>query len=104
MTAGINDALDTWSSWHCDISPLGPTSNYALDMRLADAFRMMLYLPTVKARLDWIQREVTMPRRRPQDHRYHAELASWWLEIWEAEKAPVIENRIHERNLMPCVL
>jgi hypothetical protein len=100
MTAGINDALAFWSHWHGDISPLGPTGDFALDMQLADAFRHLLYRPALKDRLNWIERELTAARRRrPLDDRYHAEIISWWLAIWEAEKAPVIENRRKQRAL-----
>lgn len=100
MTAGINDALAMWSSWHADCSPLGCTGDYGLDMQLADAFRHLLYRPALKDRLTWIERELkAAQRRRPRDDRYHAEIISWWLAIWEAQKAPVVANRMHERAL-----
>lgn len=95
----ILEALDAWSSWLCDQSPLGPTGDFGLDMQLADAFRALLYRPALKDRLAWIEREIKRPRRRAADGRYPAELCAWWLDLWEAEKAPVIENRMHERAL-----
>lgn len=103
MTGDIIEALALHGHWHGDHSPLGTTGDYALDIKLADAFRMMLYLEDVKARLDWIQREVTAPRRQPPDHRYHADLCAWWLDLWDAEKAPIIENRMQQRGLLQCV-
>ncbi|PWJ88395.1 hypothetical protein C8D77_111118 [Mesorhizobium loti] len=100
----ITEALAMWSHWHCDISPLGPRGDYALDMQLADAFRALLYRPALKDRLAWIERELRRAsRRRPSDDRYHAEIISWWLAIWETEKAPIVARRFHERELRLCV-
>ncbi|MES0071897.1 hypothetical protein [Mesorhizobium sp. M0058] len=96
---GILDALAMWAEWHADMSPLGPTGDYGVDMQLADAFRAMLYRPALKDRLAWIEREIRRPRRRLADGRYPGELCAWWLDLWEAEKAPLITNRIHERKL-----
>lgn len=96
--ATIVGALDMWSAWHADSSPLGATGDYALDMLLADAFRHLLYRRTANDRLDWIQREISRPRRRDLDHRYHAELISWWLEIFETSKAPGIVIRMDQRR------
>ncbi|RWB67570.1 hypothetical protein [Mesorhizobium sp.] len=98
----IIDALGIYGEWHGDISPLGATGDYALDMMLADAFRMMLFRPDIKDRLDWIQREVAKAQRRPRDRDYVAELASWWLDLWDAAKAPPIDERISRRRLQ-CV-
>ena len=95
----INQALEHWGSWHADTSPLGATGDYALDMRLADAFRHLLYRPALKDRLTWIEREMKRPRKRGADNRYQAEICAWWLDLWAAEKAPVIENRKHQREL-----
>jgi hypothetical protein len=100
--ATIVGALGMWSSWHADSSPLGATGDYALDMLLADAFRHLLYRQTTNDRLDWIQREISRPRRRELDDRYHAELISWWLEIFETTKAPGIVIRMDQRRLT-CV-
>lgn len=99
MTAHtILDALQTWGSWHLDISPLGGTGDYAIDLRLADAFRALVYRSSTAERLDWIEREIRRPRRRPADDDYHAELIGWWLDLWEAEKAPIIETRSQQRR------
>lgn len=99
-TPTIREALDMWSHWHGDSSPIGPTGDFALDMQLADAFRALLYRPVLKDRLNWIERELrTGQRRRPSDDRYHAAIIAWWLELYGTEKAPVIENRIHEREI-----
>jgi hypothetical protein len=95
----ITQALDMWGSWHADCSPLGCTGDYALDMQLADAFRALLYRPALKDRLEWIERECWNCGHRQHDHRYFAEIIRWWLAIWEAEKAPVVANRMHERAL-----
>lgn len=98
----IIDALGMWSSWHGDASPLGPTGDYTLDMHLADAFRALLYRPALKDRMAWIEREIRRPGWRASDRRYLAEICAWWLDLWEAEKAPVIEKRFHERAIQ-CV-
>jgi hypothetical protein len=98
LRPSITQALQMWGSWHADYSPLGCTGDYALDMQLADAFRHLLYRPALKDRLNWIERELGATPR-PSDDRFHAEIISWWLAIWEAEKAPVIENRKHQREL-----
>lgn len=100
--ATIVGALDMWSSWHADSSPLGATGDYALDMLLADAFRHLLYRQSTNDRLDWIQREISRPRRRDLDDRYHAELIAWWLDIFETTKAPGIIIRMDQRRL-ECV-
>lgn len=100
--ATIVGALDMWSAWHADSSPLGATGDYALDMLLADAFRNLLYRPALKDRLDWIEREVRRPRRRPVDDLYHAELIAWWLDLFGATKLPPIDERIARRRLT-CV-
>lgn len=60
----ILDALDMWSCWHGECSPLGATGNYSLDMLLADAFRALLYRPGNDAKLDWLRR----PRTPHNDH------------------------------------
>lgn len=97
----IVEALAMWSDWNCEISPLGPTGDYVLDVRLADAFRMLLYRPDLTERLNWLEREARRPVLvRPRDHRYRCELLSWWLEIWHAEKVPVIEARNRERRAL----
>jgi hypothetical protein len=100
--ATIVGALDMWSSWHAESSPLGATGDYALDMLLADAFRHLLYRPALKDRLDWIEREIRRPRRRPLDDLYHAELIAWWLDLWDAGKLPNILAGIEKRRLR-CV-
>lgn len=94
----ITQALDTWSAWHADSSPLGATGDFALDMRLADAFRALLYRQDLGARLDWLRRETSRPRRRASDDLYHAELITWWLDLYESEKAPAIEARTIQRR------
>lgn len=94
----ILDALAIWSHWHGDCSPLGCTGTYALDMQLADAFRALLYRPALNDRLNWLFDEVGAAQRRKDDSRYCTELVSWWLSIFEAEKAEIIENRTIERN------
>lgn len=100
----ILNALGMFSSWHGETSPLGTTGDYATDMQLADAFRALLYRPALADRLDWIEREVSKPKRRPTDDLYHAEIISWWLSIWEAEKFPIILDRDYQRKAAQCVL
>lgn len=99
----VTQALDMWSSWHSDWSPLGATGIYSLDMQLGDAFRHLLYRPVLRDRLAWIERQLRRPRRRDRDDRYQAELMKWWLDLFEAEKAPVIEQRSSARRLQ-CAL
>ncbi|WP_127399599.1 hypothetical protein [Mesorhizobium sp. M4A.F.Ca.ET.090.04.2.1] len=71
-------------------------------MLLADAFRAMLYRHELKDRLAWIEREVQRPRRRQLDDLYHAELITWWLDLFGATKLPPIDERIAQRRLT-CV-
>lgn len=99
LRPSITQALEMWGSWHRDCSPLGCTGDYTLDMQLADAFRHLLYRLALNDRLTWIEREIKRPRKRGADNRYQAELCTWWLDLWEAEKAPVIENRKHQREM-----
>ncbi|BCH11976.1 hypothetical protein MesoLj131c_62340 [Mesorhizobium sp. 131-3-5] len=94
----ITQALDMWSAWHCDWSPLGATGNYTLDMQLGDAFRHLLYRPVLGDRLSWIERQLRRPRRRGLDDRYQAELMKWWLDLFEAEKLPLIDQRSKARS------
>lgn len=101
MTApSIIDALATWSQWYADISPLGSTGDYTLDMLLADAFRALLYQRSDNDRLKWLEREAARARRRKVDSRYHVHLARWHATIFEAVKVPVIESRINNRSLL----
>lgn len=99
----ILDALDMWSCWHGECSPLGATGDYTLDMLLADAFRALLYRPGHDAKLDWLRREVIRTERTKVPARYRAELCRWHCEIFEAAKIPVIETRINNRSLVSCV-
>lgn len=96
----ITDALGMWSTWHADISPLGSTGDYALDMLLADAFRALLYRPAINDRLSWLEREARRARRVGIDPLYHTHLARWHAAIFEAEKMPVIELRSIERRAL----
>lgn len=94
----ILEALATWSAWHADVSPLGATGDYALDMMLADAFRALLYRPCLNDRLDWLGREVA---RRGQPHVYRAQMIRWWLDLHEAVVLPPIDQRtVIERNAL----
>jgi hypothetical protein len=95
----ITEALDMWESWHSDCSPLGCTGDYGLDMRLADAFRDLLYRPELCDRLEWIERQLREPRHRAADDRYQAELIKWWLELFATEKLPTINQRLEAREL-----
>ncbi|RUW81547.1 hypothetical protein [Mesorhizobium sp. M2A.F.Ca.ET.067.02.1.1] len=95
----ISQALDMWEAWHSDCSPLGCTGNYTLDMRLADAFRDLLYRPELCDRLDWIERQLREPRHRAAGDRYHAELIKWWLELFAAGSLPTINQRLEAREL-----
>lgn len=96
----ILDALAMWGHWHGDVSPLGATGDYALDMLLADAFRALLYHPTDNDRLEWLEREAARARQRNLDPRYHTHLARWHSAIFEAVKVPVIESRMNNRSLL----
>jgi len=90
----IVDALEMWATWHGEVSPLGTTGDYALDMLLADAFRALLYRPGIDAKLKWLLREIAKPH--PDAFRRH--LIRWFLDISEAAKTPVIESRINNRS------
>lgn len=96
-TPTVVDALAMWSEWNCEISPLGSTGDYGLDIRLSDAFRAMLYRPVLNDRLRWLEREAKRPATSQRDLRYRAEMIAWWLDVYEAEKFPIIETRRLER-------
>lgn len=98
----IVQALETWPSWYRDQSPLGATGDYALDMLLADAFRALLYWPSLKERLNWIERELRRPLRGPTNEAYYTELRSWWLDLFEVEKVPALQLRSEARRTL-CV-
>ncbi|TIR63554.1 MAG: hypothetical protein E5X28_01215 [Mesorhizobium sp.] len=68
-------------------------------MRLADAFRNLLYRPELRDRLDWIERQLREPRHRAADDRYQAELIKWWLELFASETLPTINQRLEAREL-----
>jgi hypothetical protein len=99
----ILDALEMWSTWHGDMSPLGSTGDYALDMLLADAFRALLYRPALQDRLDWIERELHRRTIKRVSDRYNAHLIRWWNDMFEATKLPVIESRMNNRRQVLCV-
>lgn len=83
----ITDALATWSAWHADFGPSGSTGNLALDLRIADAFRMMIFLDDPTKRLRWIEREVSDPAGKHVGCPYRAELCAWWLSIFSEREA-----------------
>lgn len=98
----IIQALGMWGEWHADVSPLGQTGDYALDMMLADAFRALLYRRDLASRLTWIERELRRPSKRQPDRPYAAELMKWWLDLFEAQKMPILEQRRDARRTL-CV-
>lgn len=79
--------LSTCAGWHGDAPPTGASGSYALDMRLADAFRMLVYLNEPSARLRWIEREVSDPGGRHTGDPYRAALIGWWMAIFEGQTA-----------------
>jgi hypothetical protein len=83
----ITDALAMWSTWHCDAPPIGATGSFATDLRIADAFRMMIFLGDPTKRLRWIEREVSDPTGKHVGCPYRAELCRWWLTIFSEREA-----------------
>lgn len=86
---GITAALAQWSTWSADIAPTGSTGDDAQDRRLADAFRALVELPTMDARLRWIEAAVFstsdfVPVSAPADP-YRETLMRWWLDIFKSE-------------------
>lgn len=82
----IIDALAMWSEWHADVPPSGSTGCYAVDMQIADAFRMMIYLGDHTQRLRWIEREASDPNDQRVGEPYRAAIIAWWLAIYDDRK------------------
>lgn len=89
VRATLPEALAMWASWHSDHGFNGPTGNYAVDMKIADAFRMMIHLGHDKARMKWIEREIFGRHDVPPVCAYHATLCGWWLSLWDAQQSSV---------------
>jgi hypothetical protein len=81
--ATMLEALVT--GWHGDAPPTGASGDYRLDMRLADAFRMLVYVGDDDARLRWIERQVSDPAGKQTGDPYRAALIGWWMAIFEAQ-------------------
>lgn len=63
------------------------THHAGTDAKLADAFRMLVYLETPSAQLWWLEHQL---RSRSDDsnwtNKHKATLIRWWLEIFDASK------------------
>jgi len=96
-----------WGSWHAEVPPTGPTGDAALDLRLADAFRMMIYLGDHRSRQKWIEREIAAtPSPEGLPTPYQAVLARWWLDFYADRNACATcagAGRIVLRNPDPIV-
>ncbi|MES0207890.1 hypothetical protein NKJ93_02170 [Mesorhizobium sp. M0028] len=80
----IIEALAEHSEWHGDASPTtGATGNYSIDLQIADAFRMMIYLGDHTRRLRWIEREVSDPCDQHIGCPCRGALILWWIAIFE---------------------
>lgn len=81
----VADALALWSSWFLDIPPTGATGDTAVDLRLADAFRMLAYLADRTQQMAWLERELRdFSLSGPaQPSPYHTMLIQWWLAIFD---------------------
>jgi len=85
----VVSALQVLPHWYHDQPPFGETGNFGVDLKLADAFRMLIHLEEPSAQLGWIERELKRDNAgigwvRP----YEAALISWWLDIfWIAQPA-----------------
>lgn len=73
----VVDALGMWNGWL--------SRDPKLDLAVADAFRMMIYLREPDAQMRWIEREVFSPTGGPLTP-YQQRIARWWLEIYEAQQ------------------
>lgn len=103
IEATITQALRMWRTWNGDHSPIRETGSRELDLRLADAFRMLLFRKTTDGQLDWLEREIMKrPKRRAIDDLYTAELVEWWLDLFEAGKRPTLPHHNDERKPL-CV-
>lgn len=84
--ATVVEALGMWSGWHADVPPTAATNESGADLRLADAFRMLIYLAEPLRQLQFIERElrphvtVNFPYATTS---YQAVLMRWWLQIFE---------------------
>lgn len=82
----VFDALSICQAWHSDAPPAGSTGSLSLDLRLSDAFRMLIYLDDPRAQLDWLHREVrslhSAVGMRTADP-YETVIMRWWLELYE---------------------
>lgn len=84
----VTDALAMWSAWHLDVPPCDATGEFSIDMRLADAFRMLIFLRHLDARWQWLEREVfdRSGGLRKAD-KYAAVLTRWWLQLYQETTA-----------------
>jgi hypothetical protein len=82
----VSDALAMWASWHLNVPPVHGTGKFAVDLRAADAFRMLIYLRDTTARLNWLMCELGRCERCSISLRsveYENILRRWWLDIYE---------------------
>lgn len=82
LDVSIYHAMSTVTEWHHEYPPFGETGDFGTDLRLADGFRMLLYLKEPSACLFWIERELIKKPGNWQKE-YEATLISWWLDIHE---------------------
>lgn len=83
----VIDALGMHAYWHADYPFDGSHGERKLDLALADAFRMMIYLREPRAQLRWIEREISDMRASSRTcNAFEAEIIRWWLAIYDNEQ------------------
>lgn len=94
----IVDALGMWNGWHAEHGFDGPTGDAKLDLALADALRMMIYLREPRAQMRWIERELRDMRVRGRAcNEYETAMIRWWLDLWDEHGEKALRKRNVER-------
>lgn len=88
----VVDALGMHACWHADYPFDGSRGDRRLDLALADAFRMLIYLREPRAQFRWIERQLFgVSATNRACNPYEATLIRWWLSIYDNEQ----RNRRH---------
>jgi hypothetical protein len=77
-------ALSVLPQWFLDHPPFGETGDFGTDLKLADAFRMLIHLEEPGEQLGWIERQLKRGSNGPGwTQPYETILIRWWLDIFE---------------------
>ena len=81
----IVEAIDFWSNWYEDKPPVNVTDLPDVDLKLADAFRMLAYLRNRDKQLQYIEQQVHSASDFPAgENVYRTIMITWWMAIFEA--------------------